>query len=81
MGKRSTYFLLGFAFGALLVLAISAIRRPRYWGFAISPAIAFCISCGTIVTSIAERKGKVKSIGELRHPLTLFPHRDGPHSS
>jgi hypothetical protein len=29
-----------------------------------------------LFTYIAERKGKVKSIEELRRPLTLFPRTD-----
>ncbi|MGP0073138.1 MAG: hypothetical protein ACLPWF_14550 [Bryobacteraceae bacterium] len=81
MGKRIAYGLLGCAFGALIELLIFSIRTPRHWGFAMSPAIALCISCGTIVIWIAERKGKVKSIQELHRPLTLFPRSTDPHPS
>ncbi len=80
MGKRCAYGLLGFAFGALILGALYAFRRP-HWGFFMSPALAFCISCGAIVTSIAERKDKVKSIEELHRPLTLFPRSADTHSS
>ena len=73
MGKRLTYGLLGFALGALMVAAILAIRRPHHLGFAASPAIAFCIACGALVTYIAERRGKVKSMKEIDRPPTLFP--------
>jgi energy-coupling factor transporter transmembrane protein EcfT len=81
MGKRIAYGLLGFAFGALIVTALFAIRSPHHWGFAITPAIALCISCGTVVTWMAERNGKVKSIEELHRPLKLFPRATDGHSS
>jgi hypothetical protein len=78
MGKRIACGLLGCALGALIGLAIFSIRRPHNLGFAMSPAIALCMSCGTIVIWIAERKGKVKSMEELHRPLTLFPRSNGP---
>lgn len=81
MGKRAGYGLLGFALGAEIVLLIFGIRRPHNWGFAMSAAIPFCVSCATLITWLAERKGKVKSITELRRPLTLFPRSTPPRSS
>jgi hypothetical protein len=73
MGKRLAYFLPGFAIGLLILSVIWAIRKPHHWGAAFSLAIPLSISCGTWTTYIAERKGKVKSVEELRRPLTLFP--------
>ena len=73
MGKRRVYALLGFAIGFLIISALFAIRQPHHWGYAVSPAIAFCIACGALAVYVAERQGKVKSIREIDRPLTLFP--------
>jgi hypothetical protein len=80
MGKRIAFALLGSAAGVLIVLAISAIRKPHHWEFMASPAMALCIACGVVATLIAERMGKVKSIEELQRPLTLFPRSSPPES-
>jgi uncharacterized membrane protein YfcA len=81
MGKRCAFGLLGFALGAVIVLLLFTIRRPHYLSVATSAATAFCISCSALVTWVAERKGKVKSIAELRRPPTLFSRTTPPRSS
>jgi hypothetical protein len=73
MGKRLAYGLPGIAIGLLIASAIFAIRRPHHWQLEILPVVTLCLSCGLLTISIAERKGKVKSIEELHRPLTLFP--------
>jgi hypothetical protein len=71
MGSRRKYHLLGVATGLLIAAAVFALRRPHHWDSAIIWAVTFCMNCGIIAVSIAERKGKVKPID--RRPLTLFP--------
>jgi hypothetical protein len=74
MGKRSAYSLLGFALGALVeLLAVLVIRRPHHWESAMIGAVDLGFAGAVLITYIAERKGKVKSIEELHRPLTLFP--------
>lgn len=78
MGKRSTYFLLGCAVGALMWSALLTIRRPHDWVLAILSLIEMSVGCAVLACYIAERKGKVKPTD--RRPLTLFPRpSDPPH--
>jgi hypothetical protein len=72
MGRRIAYGLLGLAIGALIFGPLSAIWRPHDRWLQTLSSIAWT-SCGPLAVYIAERTGKVKSIEELRRPLTLFP--------
>jgi hypothetical protein len=55
------------------LLAVLALRRPHHWEFVVSGALGLGTCLGILVTSIAERSGKVKAVEELNTPLTLFP--------
>jgi hypothetical protein len=68
------YGLPGIAIGLLIASAIFAIRRPHHWQFEILPVVTICLSFGNLAIYIAERKGKVESIGEIRSPDPLSPN-------
>ena len=68
MGKRLAYTLLG-SIGVVIAWGIrSAVGKRFELG-----GIVIAIACGALAASIAEPKGKVKSIEELKRPATLFP--------
>jgi hypothetical protein len=63
-------YMLGFALGSMIDLALTYSLRH---GWSVAGMLGLGTAGGVIVGSIAERKGKVKSIKELHRPLTLFP--------
>jgi hypothetical protein len=71
MGKRLAYTLLGIGIGLTIAWGIQSAIGKRIEIGGISTVIG--VACGALAVSIAERKGKVKSIEELKRPATLFP--------
>jgi len=69
MGKRLAYTLLGISIGLVITWGIRTAVGKRFD----TGGIVIAIACGVLAVSIAERKGKVKSIEELKRPATLFP--------
>ena len=69
MRRRLAYTLLGISIGLVIAWGIrSAVGKSLR-----TADIVIAIACGALAVSIAERKGKVKSIEELKRPTTLFP--------
>jgi hypothetical protein len=69
MGKRIAFGLVGYGVGWLPFVVLWAFTGK----FRYASALWLGVACSNFFLYIAERKGKLKSIGELDRPLTLFP--------
>jgi hypothetical protein len=73
MVRRLLYLVLGYGVGWLPFLVWWAFTGKFQYG----AALCLGIACSNLFLYAGERSGKLKSIGELNRPLTLFP-RDLP---
>lgn len=76
MGKRLAYGLAGYAGGIGLGIGIALVLGKNHIGQFLNAHSVALMALGlggsTIATYVAQKRGKVKSIDEIKRPLTLF---------